>query len=46
MVEGKNIDTDHEQESTDDEMYGDESSDDDDEDDAPTRHRLEWDNDL
>jgi len=46
VVEGKTMDTDHEQDSTDDEMYGEESSDDDDEEDAPTRHRLEWDNDL
>ena len=46
MVEGKNMDTDHKQDSTDDEMYVDESSAYDDEDDGPTRHRLEWDNDL
>jgi len=42
----KVVESDHEPDSSDDEMYAEESSDDDDEDEAPTRHRLEWDNDL
>jgi hypothetical protein len=41
--------SDVDQDSSDDEMYAEETSDDEDEeeeDEAPTRHRLEWDNDL
>ncbi len=39
------------EDSSDDDMYADDTSDDDDDDDdgvedAPTRHRLEWDNDI
>ena len=42
-------DSDVGEDSSEDEMYGGESSDEEDEeeeDEAPTRHRLEWDNDL
>lgn len=41
-------DSDGDQDSSDDEMYAEETSDEDEEeeDEAPTRHRLEWDNDL
>ena len=43
----KAIESDMDQDSSDDEMYVEETSDDDDEEDeAPTRHRLEWDDGL
>ena len=43
----KSIESDMDQDSSDDEMYVEETSDDDDEEDeAPTWHRLEWDDGL
>ena len=43
----KVVESDMDQDSSDDEMYVEETSDDDDEEDeAPTRHRLEWDDGL
>ena len=49
MVNNEKVsESDMDQDSSDDEMYVEETSDDDDdeEDEAPTRHRLEWDDGL